>query len=149
MLSRLLIREDEGDISSDSDAEPILAPHDEVIDNGEDISHSRESRVASLPTDEDMPETHPGPSEKFRDRLTQIIGADKVKMLIGLGMIDEVEEILLTTLEADPSIMTIGDFVETTIELTLDSGCCDHVLDLADTPGYACILAPSPGSQAK
>ena len=44
-------------------------------------------------------------------------------MLIGLGMIDEVEEILLTTLEDDPSIMTIGDFVETTIELTLDSGC--------------------------
>ena len=45
--------------------------------------------------------------------------------------------------------MTMDDFVETTIELTLDSGCCDHVADLADMPGYACVLGPSPASRQK
>ena len=28
----------------------------------------------------------------------------------------------------------------------MDSGCCDHVLDLSDTRGYACVPGPSPGS---
>ena len=43
--------------------------------------------------------------------------------------------------------MAIQEFVETDILLTLDSGCCDHIVDIADAPGYACVLGPSPGSQ--
>ena len=43
--------------------------------------------------------------------------------------------------------MSMADFVETDIVLTLDSGCCDHIVDMADIPGYACVLAPSPGSK--
>ena len=31
--------------------------------------------------------------------------------------------------------------------MKLDSGCCDHVLDHSDTPGYACVLGPSVGSK--
>ena len=43
--------------------------------------------------------------------------------------------------------MTMADFVETDIVLTLDSGCCDHIVDTADISGYACVFAPSPGSK--
>ena len=43
--------------------------------------------------------------------------------------------------------MSFEDFTETVIELTLDSGCCDIVLDLSDTLGYDCVLGPSPGSK--
>ena len=37
--------------------------------------------------------------------------------------------------------------METDILLTLDSGCCDHILDMADAPGYAATLHPSDGSK--
>ena len=43
--------------------------------------------------------------------------------------------------------MPVGDWVETDIVLTLDSGCCDHILDLADAAGYAGALSPSAGSK--
>ena len=38
------------------------------------------------------------------------------------------------------------DFVETDILPTLDSGCCDYIVDMADAPGYACVLHSSAGS---
>ena len=49
--------------------------------------------------------------------------------------------------EEDPAVMALEEFVETDILLTLDSGCCDHIVDMADAPGYACVLHPSAGSQ--
>ena len=54
---------------------------------------------------------------------------------------------LIMTAEDDPFVMSLEDFVETDILLTLDSGCCDHIVDMADAPGYAAVLHPSPGSQ--
>ena len=33
------------------------------------------------------------------------------------------------------------------IELTLDSGCCEHVLDIVDVPGYANFIVESAGSR--
>ena len=67
-------------------------------------------------------------------------------------MLDSVLDILpvsalVMTTEEDPSVMSLEDFVETDILLTLDSGCCDHIVDMADAPGYAAVLHPSPGSQ--
>ena len=67
-------------------------------------------------------------------------------------MLDSVLDVLpdsalVMTTEEDPSIMSLEDFVETDILLTLDSGCCDHIVDMADAPGYAAVLHPSPGSQ--
>ena len=44
-------------------------------------------------------------------------------------------------------MMSVDDFVETEIIITLDSGCVDHLADLADMPGYACVLEESPGSK--
>ena len=70
-------------------------------------------------------------------------------MFEGLYMIDKEQALLLgvLTVEDDPSIMSHEDFAETLIELTFVSGCYVHVLDLSDTPGYACVLGPSPGSK--
>ena len=69
-----------------------------------------------------------------------------------MGVVDSVLDILpdsalVMTTEEDPSIMSLEDFVETDILLTLDSGCCDHIVDMADAPGYASVLHSSPGSQ--
>ena len=43
--------------------------------------------------------------------------------------------------------MAINDLSETGIIITLDSGCVDHLADMADMPGYACVLEDSPGSK--
>ena len=53
----------------------------------------------------------------------------------------------LLTAEKDPAVMSLEGFVETDILLTLDSGCCDHIIDMTDAPVYAAVLQPSPGSQ--
>ena len=38
-------------------------------------------------------------------------------------------------------------WVDSEIEVTLDSGCVDHILDLGDAPGYEAFVAESPGSK--
>ena len=43
----------------------------------------------------------------------------------------------------------IADWVDVELDITLDSGCCDHIVDLADAPGYNAVLEPSPGSLRK
>ena len=68
-------------------------------------------------------------------------------------MLDDVLDVLpipsalVTTSQEDPAVMALEDFVEMDILLTLDSGFCDHIVDMADAPGYAAVLHPSPGSQ--
>ena len=56
---------------------------------------------------------------------------------------------MVITTENGPAA-TVGEsvFVETDIVLTLDSGCCNHIVDLADAQGYAGVLRQSPGSKA-
>ena len=39
------------------------------------------------------------------------------------------------------------DWIDTEIEICLDSGCCEHVMDLGDAPGYNAFLTESPGSK--
>ena len=70
-----------------------------------------------------------------------------------LGVLDSVLEILpasalIMTSEEDPSVMSLEDVVETDILLSLDSGCYDHIVELADAPGYAAVLHPSPAPNA-
>ena len=69
-------------------------------------------------------------------------------------MLDDVLDVLpipsalITTSEEDPAVMALGDFVEADILVTLDSGCCDHIVDMADACGYAAVLHSSPGRSA-
>ena len=43
-------------------------------------------------------------------------------------------------------MLAVDDFAETDSLVTLDSGCCEHVLDLIDAPGYQDHLRPSQAS---
>ena len=49
--------------------------------------------------------------------------------------------------DEDEQIMNVDDWIDVDLEMILDSGCCDHIVDMADAPGYAAVLHPSPGSQ--
>ena len=97
------------------------------------------------------PATRAVPREEFLERS---LGGTKVALLRELGVYDDLIEAIppvpsrnIFTSEEDPAVMAMEDFVETDILLTLDSGCCDHIVDMADAPGYACVLHPSAGSQ--
>ena len=37
------------------------------------------------------------------------------------------------------------DWIDTEIEICLDSGCCEHVMDSGDAPDYSAFLTESPG----
>ena len=45
------------------------------------------------------------------------------------------------------ALLPLEDWVDTDIELTLDSGCCEHVIDIGDARGYANYITESPGSK--
>ena len=89
-------------------------------------------------------------------RLEDAIGPDRMKLLKLLGVSSDIANSPCfesdgcfgpIVVEEDPAVMAIEDFVETDIILTLDSGCVDHLADMADMPGYACVLESSPGSR--
>jgi hypothetical protein len=97
------------------------------------------------------PPTQVDPRSEF---LELSLGGAKVALLRELGVYDDLLRAMppipscnIVTGEEDPAVMAMEDFVETDILLTLDSGCCDHIVDMADAPGYACVLHPSAGSQ--
>ena len=77
-------------------------------------------------------------------------------MLEALDMMTELEDRLLVDRSAFPVTIEEGteilpfaaeEWVDKWIELTLDSGCCEHVQDLADAPGYANFITSSLGSR--
>lgn len=43
--------------------------------------------------------------------------------------------------------MPVAEWIDKVIEVTLDPGACNHILDMADAPGYANFLVESPGSR--
>jgi hypothetical protein len=87
--------------------------------------------------------------------LREAIGADRVKMLESLDMMDELEKRLLVDRSLLPVTIEENDilpfdseeWIDQWIELTLDSGCCEHVLDLTDAPGHANFITTSMGSR--
>ena len=95
------------------------------------------------------PRTQVNPCLEYLERS---VGAAKIALMQELGVLDEVLEVLpipsamIVTSEEVSAVMALEDFVGTDILLTLDSGCCDHIVDMADAPGNAAVLHPSPGS---
>ena len=53
----------------------------------------------------------------------------------------------VTTDDGENELMPITDWQDVEIEITLDSGCCEHVMDMAEAPGY--VVTESPGSRRK
>ena len=52
----------------------------------------------------------------------------------------------MTTDDEEPERLSM-DCIDAEIEICLDSGCCKHVMDLWDAPGYSAFLTESPGSK--
>ena len=85
----------------------------------------------------------------------QMLNPDLVKLFEELGIYDSVlqkieHEVLITTLDDDGEIL-VGDdaWVDCDVDITLDSGCVDHIIDLGDAPGYGAFLTESAGSKRK
>ena len=94
------------------------------------------------------PDTQVEPRLRYLERS---VGAGKVARMQELGVLDSVldvlpESALIMTAGEDPPVMALEDFVETDILLSLDSGCCERIIDMADASAYAAVLRPSPGS---
>ena len=52
--------------------------------------------------------------------------------------------VLPVTTDDHLQVFQVGEFSERELTLVLDSGCCDHVMDAEEAPGYR--VTPSPGS---
>ena len=52
--------------------------------------------------------------------------------------------VLPLTSDDGHQVLQVGEFVERDVEIILDSGCCEHVMDAEHAPGYH--VQPSPGS---
>ena len=67
-------------------------------------------------------------------------------MLQTLGLAEQVEQYILriTIDDDDDEVTNIADWVDTDIEVTLDSRCCTRVLPARSAPGYQ--VHDSPGS---
>ena len=55
----------------------------------------------------------------------------------------------VSTDDDEGDILGVDSWVYTELEITLDSGCCEHVTDLGDIPGYGTFLAESDGSRRR
>ena len=168
-------RDHEGDIipdgcwsendSDDDHTKDIINPGDnrihDIIHDSDDypgcevIEADAEPELALRPNDDFHNE--PISEQKSDPRLAYLeyaVGKEKVALMQELGVLEQVVSMLpqdsamvVTTDEPDAPAMSMEDFVETDIVLTLDSGCCDHIADMADFPGYAHMLTPSLGSE--
>ena len=86
--------------------------------------------------------------DKYIRMLHQAIGEEQVASLRDLGMLEEVESHLMpVTLDETSLLPAASEWQDREIELTLDSGCCEHVLDVVDIPGYANFIVESAGSR--
>ena len=75
-------------------------------------------------------------------------------MLESIGCLREIEDSILPVLTDDGyddynSVLPVGAWVDSIIQITLDSGCVEHVMCLEDAPGYDGAVTQSAGSLRK
>ena len=112
------------------------------------IELDREERKVSV---ENEPKELPANPHRLRKILHQCIGEKNLRLLTSMGALEEIEELLLpiTTDDGDYAdhLLPMDTWVDSEIEITLDSGCCEHVLDISDAPGYSAFITESSGSR--
>ena len=84
----------------------------------------------------------------------RMLGEEQIKLFETLGILDHViekvqEQLLVITEEDGEALVGDGDWVDCEIDLTLDSGCVDHIIDLGDCPGYEAFMVESAKSKRK
>ena len=74
-----------------------------------------------------------------------------VEILRASGILDQVVEktvAVITPKDAEEhGVFPSDEWIDKAIEITLDLGCCDHIMDVTDAPGYGSFLVESPGSK--
>lgn len=80
----------------------------------------------------------------------QMIKPEQVKLFEAAGIldmvVDKIEQQALLITDEEQSDVLVGStaaWVDTEIEITLDSGCVDHIIDLGDAPGYEAYVTES------
>ena len=131
---------------------PILPA---VEANSTCIDSSKPSSIGSCVAINEPKPAEPEPGERRsnddkwkRQLIHESLGAEKVAMLKAYDMLSEVESILLPVMyDDDGHVLPMQNWVDTEIELTLDSGCCEHVMDVSDAAGYEAHVVESSGSR--
>ena len=84
-----------------------------------------------------------------------MLNADQIKLFKEMGIYDAMlekieQQAFITTHDDDGEALVGADtWVDCDVDITLDSGCVDHLIDLGDAPGYAAFLTESAKSKAK
>jgi hypothetical protein len=83
------------------------------------------------------------------------LGLETVKVLDAIDALDDIIDkieastFVMETDDVESDVLGVDSWVDPEIEITLDSGCVEHVMDLGDAPGYGAFLAESDGSKRK
>ena len=100
-----------------------------------------------------MPDT----ARRWRRRKIAVdhLGLETVKVLDAIDALDDIIDkieastFVMETDDVESDVLGVDSWVDPEIEITLDSGCVEHVMDLGDAPGYGAFLAESDGSKRK
>ena len=89
---------------------------------------------------------------RIREKLLEQMDDELVEVLKILGTLDEVVNKTVAIIESrdtggSDEVLPVAKWVDRIIEVTLDPGACDHILDMQDAPGYANFLVESSGSR--
>ena len=85
----------------------------------------------------------------------RLLGEEQLQLFENLGILESIfdkihAQAMVITAEDEHGgevLVSASSWVDSEIEVTLDSGCVDHILDLGDAPGYEAFIAESPGSK--
>jgi hypothetical protein len=89
---------------------------------------------------------------RVRNLVRDSIGHEKFDLLTSIGAIEPVLDGVAThimTTDDESDVLGVDTWIDTEIEITLDSGCCEHVMDLGDAPGYGAFIVESAGSKRR
>ena len=89
---------------------------------------------------------------RVRNLVRDSIGREKFDLLTSIGAIEQVLDSVaahIMTTDDESDVLGVDTWIDTEIEITLDSGCCEHVMDLGDAPGYGAFIVESAASRRR
>jgi hypothetical protein len=89
---------------------------------------------------------------RVRSLVRDSVGREKFDLLTSIGAIEQVLDGVaahIMTTDDESDVLGVDAWNDTEIEITLDSGCCEHVMDLGNAPGYGAFIDESAGSKRR